>query len=62
MIENINKFFIWEFTVKTLSNNDILKTRQVRQLPLYEVLDYLSICKQESNVQKMKESKNILAL
>lgn len=62
MIDNINKYFIWEFTVKTLANNDILKTKMVRELPLYEVLDYLSICKQEKNVDEMRSSKNLIPL
>jgi len=35
---------------------------KVGRLPLYEVLDYLTISKQEHNIQEMKDSKNLLAL
>jgi hypothetical protein len=35
---------------------------KVGKLPLYEVLDYLTISKQEHNIDEMKNSKSLLPL
>lgn len=61
-IDNLNKFFSWDFTAKSLSNDDIIKFYSIMKMPLQDVMDYLVVCKQDKQISDWKKSKNILAL
>lgn len=45
-----------------MADKDIEKMFRIYQLKLYEVLDYLVIAKQYNEVEKMKNSKNAIAI
>ena len=61
-IDNINRFFMWDFVQLEMINNDITKMKVVDKYPLQFVLDYLVVRKQDHAVEEMKNSKNALPL
>lgn len=61
-INNINKLFGWYFIMKGLANNDITKIKYITEMPLEDIVNYMVISQQESQVEKYKENKNAIAL
>lgn len=61
-IEEIEKFFMWEFIMMNLADKDLIKMIELRQLSLADVLDYLVIRKQQNRVDELRDSKNILPI
>jgi len=61
-IDEINKFFSWDILALKISDSNPLVMRQVYNMKLQDVWDYLVVSKQSAKIEEYKNSKNMIPL
>jgi len=61
-IDQINKFFSWSIIALKMSDYNPIIYKNINNMKLQDVFDYLVINKQNAKIEEYKNSKNIIAI